>query len=61
VEYVPGKFGQALGLENDFAYIVVENNADIKLKSAEIGNLVKGLTAVSLSGKLAVTWGEIKE
>jgi hypothetical protein len=35
VEYVPGKFGQALGLENDFAYIVVENNVDIQLKSAD--------------------------
>jgi hypothetical protein len=35
VEYVPGKFGQALGLENDFAYVVVENNVDIQLKSAD--------------------------
>ena len=35
VEYVPGKFGQALNLEIDFAYIVVENNVDIQLKSAD--------------------------
>lgn len=35
VSYVPGKFGQALDLENDRAYLVVENNVDIQLKSAD--------------------------
>ena len=33
--YTDGRFGQALDLENDRAYLVVENNVDIQLKSTD--------------------------
>ena len=33
--YVPGKFGQAINFENIGAYVVVPNNADMQLRSAD--------------------------
>jgi len=35
VGYVDGKFGQALDLESDAAYLVVENNVETQLKSTD--------------------------
>lgn len=35
VAYAAGKFGQALDLENDAAYVVVPNNVDMQLKSTD--------------------------